>query len=98
MTEGGYVLRTILDDVRAALDDLSSGRYPQVDPARLVLVGHSLGGWAAVLAAAADARVRAVAVYGAVADPRRFPFTAADAAAEFTPWLHGVTPDGLLAQ
>ena len=97
-SEGCYVLRTIPDDVRAALDDLSSDRYPQVDPARLVLVGHSLGGWAAVLAAATDPRVRAVAVCGAVTDPHRLPFTEADAAAEFTPWLHGLTPGGFLAQ
>ena len=97
-SEGRYFLRTIPDDVRAALDDLSTGRYPQVDPHRLVLVGHSLGGWAAVLAAAGDPRVRAVAVCGAVTDPRTLPFTAADAAAEFTPWLHGLTPDGFQAQ
>jgi len=97
-SEGDYVLRTIPDDVRAALDDLSSGRYPQVDPARLVLVGHSLGGWAAVLAAAADPRVQAVAAYGAVTDPRQFPFTSADAAAEFTPWLQGLTPGDFFDQ
>ena len=95
---GRYVLQTIPDDVRAALDDLSSGRYPQVDPARLVLVGHSLGGWAAVLAGVADPRVRAVAVYGAVSDPRRLPFSQADAEAEFTPWLHGITPEGFVTQ
>jgi dipeptidyl aminopeptidase/acylaminoacyl peptidase len=97
-SEGRYVLQTIPTDVRAALDDLSSGRYPQVDPARLVLVGHSLGGWAAVLAAAGDPRVRAVAVYGAVTDPRALPFTAAGAAAEFTPWLQGLTPDDFFDQ
>jgi dipeptidyl aminopeptidase/acylaminoacyl peptidase len=95
---GHYVLRTIPTDVRAALDHLSSGRYPQVDPARLVLVGHSLGGWAAVLAAAGDPRVCAVAVCGAVTDPRALPFTAAGAAAEFTPWLQGLTPEGFLDQ
>jgi len=97
-SEGRYVLKTIPDDVGAALDDLSSGRYPQVDPARLVLVGHSLGGWAAVLAAASDPRARAVAVYGAVTDPRQLAFTTADAVNEFTPWLRGLKPDGFLAQ
>ena len=97
-SEGRYGLETIPDDVRAALDDLSSGSHPQVDAARLVLVGHSLGGWAAVLAAAGDPRVRAVAVHGAVSDPRTLPFTAADAAEEFTPWLRGLTPEGFRAQ
>jgi dipeptidyl aminopeptidase/acylaminoacyl peptidase len=97
-SEGVYTLKTIPDDVRAAVDDLSSGRYLQVDADRLVLIGHSLGGWAAVLAAAADPRLRAVAVYGAVTDPCATPFSAADAAAEFTPWLQGVTPEQLIDQ
>ncbi len=95
---GRYVLGTIPDDVRAALDDLSSGRYPWVDPARLVLIGHSLGGWAAVLAGAADPHARAVAVYGAVSDPRTLPLGAEAAAAEFTPWLHGFTPEDFQSQ
>jgi dipeptidyl aminopeptidase/acylaminoacyl peptidase len=95
---GCYVLRTIPDDVHAALDDLSSGRYPWVDPARLVLIGHSLGGWAAVLAGADDPRARAVAVCGAISDPRSLPFTAEVAAAEFTPWLHGFTPEDFQSQ
>ncbi len=100
-SQGLYTFKTIPDDVHAALDDLSSGRYPQVDPARLVLIGHSMGGWAAILAAAADPRARAVAIYGSVTDPRRPDFTAAIAevaATEFTPWLPGLTPDALVAQ
>ncbi|HBY99218.1 MAG: alpha/beta fold hydrolase [Ardenticatenaceae bacterium] len=95
---GDYTFKTIPDDVRAALDALGSGRYSQVDPVRLVLVGHSLGGWAAVLAALTDLRARAVAVYGAVADPRELHFTTADAENEFTPWLHGQAPEGFVAQ
>jgi len=63
-----------------------------------VVVGHSLGGWAAVLASAGDPRVRAVVVYGAVSDPRTLPFTAADAAEEFTPWLRGITPEEFQTQ
>jgi pimeloyl-ACP methyl ester carboxylesterase len=39
-----------------------------VDGGRLAVVGHSLGGWAAILAAAADERLRAVAVCGAAVD------------------------------
>lgn len=64
-SEGRYDLRTIPRDVAAAVDHLQAGGYPGVDPARLAAVGHSLGGWAAILAAAADPRLRAVAVYGA---------------------------------
>lgn len=65
---GQYDLRTIPRDVAAAVDHLHGGSYPGVDPGRLAVVGHSLGGWAAVLAAAADPRLRAVAIYGAAVD------------------------------
>jgi uncharacterized protein len=68
-SEGRYDLRTVPGDVTAAVDHLQSGEYPTVDPGRLAVVGHSLGGWAAILAAAADQRLRAVAVYGAAIDP-----------------------------
>jgi dipeptidyl aminopeptidase/acylaminoacyl peptidase len=65
---GDYDLRTIPRDVTAAVDHMQGGWYPSVDPARLAVVGHSLGGWAAILAAAADPRLRAVAVLGAAVD------------------------------
>jgi dipeptidyl aminopeptidase/acylaminoacyl peptidase len=65
---GSYDLRTIPRDVIAAVDHLQDGVYPGVDPARLAVAGHSLGGWAAVLAAATDPRLRAVAIFGAAAD------------------------------
>lgn len=32
------------------------------------MAGHSVGGWAAILAAAADSRLGAVAVYGSPVD------------------------------
>src|SRR6266487_1310911 len=61
---GRYDLRTVPADVTAAVDHLSSAAYPPVDPRRLAVVGHSLGGWAAILAAAHDQRLRAVAACG----------------------------------
>ena len=92
-SEGDYTLNTIPTDVTAALDYLSNGRHPQVDAGKLVLIGHSLGGWAAILAAADDDRVHAVAVIGAVTDPRPLiEFDAEVAAEHFTPWLNGMTP------
>jgi uncharacterized protein len=62
---GRYDLRTIPRDVTAAVGYLAGS--PLVDPGRIAVVGHSLGGWAAIVTAAAEPRLRAVAVYGAAA-------------------------------
>jgi uncharacterized protein len=62
---GPYDLRTIPRDVTAAVDYLA-GR-PRVDAGRIAVLGHSLGGWAALVTAATEPRLRAVAVYGAAA-------------------------------
>ncbi|HJY97307.1 MAG TPA: alpha/beta fold hydrolase, partial [Streptosporangiaceae bacterium] len=62
---GRYDLRTIPRDVTAAVDYLAG--CPLVDSDRIAVVGHSLGGWAAIVTAAAEPRLRAVAVYGAAA-------------------------------
>jgi dipeptidyl aminopeptidase/acylaminoacyl peptidase len=62
---GRYDLQSIPRDVTAAVDYLAG--CPQVDPGRIVVLGHSLGGWAAIVTAAAEPRLRAVAVYGALA-------------------------------
>jgi uncharacterized protein len=62
---GRYDLRSIPRDVTAAVDCLAG--CPRVDPDRIAVLGHSLGGWAAIVTAAAEPRLRAVAVYGAPA-------------------------------
>ena len=62
---GRYDLRTIPRDVTAAVDYLAG--YPLVDAGRIAVVGHSLGGWAALVTAATEPRLRAVGVYGAAA-------------------------------
>jgi uncharacterized protein len=67
-SSGRYDLRTITTDVTAAVDYLQSGEHPSVDEDRIAVIGHSLGGWAAVVAAARDRRLRAVATCGGVAD------------------------------
>jgi dipeptidyl aminopeptidase/acylaminoacyl peptidase len=59
---GRYDLRTVPRDVTAAVDYLAG--CPLVDPGRIAVVGHSMGGWAALVTAAAEPRLRAVAVYG----------------------------------
>jgi uncharacterized protein len=62
---GRYDLRTIPRDVTAAGDYLAG--CPRVDAGRISVLGHSMGGWAALVTAAAEPRLRAVAVYGAAA-------------------------------
>jgi dipeptidyl aminopeptidase/acylaminoacyl peptidase len=89
---GRYDLRTVPADVTAAVDHLSSGAYPLVDPRRLAVVGHSLGGWAAILAAAHDPRLRAVAACGAAVDIGALDLGPAAIEREFTRFL-AVTPD-----
>jgi pimeloyl-ACP methyl ester carboxylesterase len=91
-SSGDYRFETLADDVRAALDYLTSGAHEQVDVTRLALVGHSMGGWTA-LKAGGDERVRAVATIGAVTDPSRVNFTAAMAQESFTPFLAGITAE-----
>lgn len=61
---GGTFSRThALEDVHAALrfvrSPLAAGRY-RTDSMRVALVGHSMGGWLALLAAAADPRAGCV--------------------------------------
>lgn len=95
---GRYNFHGIPEDVRAAVEALSGDGYAQVDPAQVALVGHSLGGWAAVLSAAADPRIRAVASIAGIHDPETMPFDDPGYAAYYTPWLTGITPNELAEQ
>jgi putative redox protein len=83
--------------VRAAVDHLQAGGYPGVDPGRIAVVGHSFGGWAAVLAAAADQRLRAVVTCGAPAELGAVAVPPAALDGEFTRFL-ATTPGEFLAQ
>jgi hypothetical protein len=93
---GDYTFKTIPADVRACLDTLSSGAHPQVDASKLILIGHSLGGWAAVLEAVDDQRVRAVIVIGSVTDPRTLPLY--ETPDEFIPWLPTLSAESFRQQ
>jgi len=97
-SEGRYTFKTIPDDVGAALDFLCTSSYPQIDTSRLFLIGHSLGGWAAILVASHDLRVRGAVAIATMADPREFHFTEQDAAKNFTPWLPDLTPLDFISQ
>jgi uncharacterized protein len=93
---GRYDLRTIPRDVTAAVDHLAC--YPQVDADRIAVLGHSLGGWAALVTAAAEPRLRAVAVYGAAARlGANLRLSPDQVEAEFTRFL-ATTPEEFAAQ
>lgn len=66
--DGPITIRKFAEDIRACLDYL--GTRSDVDPARIGLLGHSLGGAGALLAAATDARLCAVVSCSAFTDPR----------------------------
>ncbi len=97
-SHGSFNLPTLTDDVRAAMDELTNGKYAIVDAKKLVLIGHGLGGWAAILTGTVDPRPRAVAVIGAVTDPRKFPLQDPNRARFYTPWLTDIAPDELARQ
>ena len=95
---GQYDLSTIGADVRSAVDYLAAAPLPGVDPDRLAVAGHSLGGWAAIMAAAQDDRLKAVAAIGAPARLDDFSRLAdADVEREFTRFLTA-TPGELRRQ
>lgn len=62
---GPYNLATVAADVMAAVDYLSQAQFPGIDPARLAVLGHSMGGRAAIEAAALDDRLKAVVTIAA---------------------------------
>lgn len=66
--DGPITILKFAEDIRACLDYL--GTRPDLDPGRIGVLGHSLGGSGALLAAAMDPRVRAVVSCSAFADPR----------------------------
>src|SRR5690348_7724764 len=113
-TPGDFSFSHGIEDVAAALAYLRQpavAKKLRLDPARIVLIGHSMGGFMAIQAAAADPRVRAIGVIsggdlgGAYQRLRREEASAkatktmATALAEegMAP-LHGCTPDSLAQQ
>ncbi|MFC2028809.1 alpha/beta hydrolase [Chloroflexota bacterium] len=97
-SEGCYTFKTIPKDVNAAIDTLFAGSYSQIDTSRLFLIGHSLGGWAAINVASNDLRVQGVIAIASIADPRAFSFSEEDAAMNYTPWLNGLSPLDFITQ
>jgi pimeloyl-ACP methyl ester carboxylesterase len=64
---GAGGLDALIDQTRHVIDYVLS--IDCVDPARVVLLGHSLGGATAVLTAAKDKRVKSLVLWSAIAHP-----------------------------
>jgi uncharacterized protein len=93
---GRYDLRAIPRDVIAAVDFLAA--CPAVDADRIAVLGHSMGGWAAIVTASIELRLRAVAVYGAaVRLGASLGLSRDQVEKEFTRFL-AVTPEEFAAQ
>lgn len=89
---GVYRVRTLKADVAAAVAWALA--QPTVDPHRLVLLGYSMGGWAAVGAAVEDPRIYALITLSAVSDLRAWTPTEA-MLADWVRFMHGMTPEAL---
>lgn len=68
-SEGEYSLHHCIPDTLAALN--AARAHPLIDRTRLALVGLSLGGWAALAAAAVTPEARAIVAMAPLLDPRR---------------------------
>lgn len=67
---GVATMPTFAEDLRTALDWLR--RQPEIDPDRIVLVGHSVGAGAALFVAADDHAIAGVISISSMAAPREF--------------------------
>ena len=68
-SEGRYTITGTIDDAKNALKMLRS--RSDVDPDRILLVGHSMGGWLAVNLGAMDGRVVGVIAISSIGDVKK---------------------------
>jgi dipeptidyl aminopeptidase/acylaminoacyl peptidase len=102
---GSFSFANAMEDTQAAsefLRDPDNVKKYRIDPKRIVLMGHSMGGFMAAFAGAHDPQISAVAMISAwnigptvlrPADNGR-----ADSYRNASPRLAGTTPDGLMAE
>ncbi len=104
---GAYSLTHVLEDTRAALAFLQSGQADRVDVNRIVLIGHSLGAFAALTFASEDTQIRAVGALapfdlGVVARIIQSDAAGAEAVRRFFEWtmppLSGTSPEELIKE
>lgn len=94
-SQGEFHMDHLVPDTLAALGWLA--RRAAVDPARVGLIGYSLGGWAALEAAAQDQRARAVVALAPLLDGASVEIPAG-LAEESALVLRGTDPAALAAQ
>lgn len=94
-SEGFFSLAGHYDDVLAATDWMN--QQPCVDPERLALVGHSAGGYLALMAGAMGSRFQAIVALCPLISPSRTPLSS-DVFDEFAKMLPGVTGHQLQQQ
>ncbi len=95
-SEGTYSLHNVLPDIDEALRFLKN--RPEVDANRIVVCGHSLGGWAAVMTGANHPNVKGVISLAGVADWSEMGLVADYASANMAPYLIGVTGEQIVEQ
>jgi uncharacterized protein len=107
---GKYSFQHVLDDVRAALAFLRSDRTREtyrIDSSKIVLIGHSLGAFAALTTAREDPDIRnvvSIALFdlGAVQNAIKISPAFSDATMDFFEWtlppLHGTSAQDLHAE
>jgi dipeptidyl aminopeptidase/acylaminoacyl peptidase len=93
---GKYTLAGIPSDVSAAINHLMNGAF-DVDADRLALVGHSLGGWAAIISAARHARVKAAVTIAGISDMRSWSLSQEEAT-EMARFLSNTSGGEILSQ
>jgi uncharacterized protein len=102
---GNFSFSNAFEDTQAAVDflrDPSNVKKYRIDPARIVLIGHSMGGLMAAYTAARDPGVFAIAILAAwnlgafVTSPTFEQHT--DTFRNASPRLAGTTPDGLISE
>ena len=57
---GTFKFSNMVPDLKAAIDHLELSSDLNVDPENIVLIGHSMGGWASMMAAAELPRIRRI--------------------------------------
>ena len=94
-SEGTYSLTGLTDDLQAALRWVK--HQPCVDGKRLVLIGHSAGGYLALMAAAMDSSFQAVVALCPLISSSRAPL-ARETFDEFAGMLNGISGEELQSQ